>query len=70
MDRADWRTGGRCGVWKPGRGGVGRTRGLADAADAADYEILDGAVGADWGGRVGLADLRTSGLGDAADWRT
>ena len=51
MDGADRWTGGRCGVRKPRRGGQGRTGGLADAAD---YGILDGAVGADCGGRGGL----------------
>ena len=56
MDEADWWTGGRCGVRKPGRGGLGRTGGLTDAVD---YGILDGANGAGWGGRGGLEDWRT-----------
>ena len=57
MDGADWWMGGRCGVRKPGRGGLGRTGGLADAAD---YGILDGAVRADWGGRGGWGRIRSS----------
>ena len=69
-DRADWWTGGRNGVRNPGRGGLERTGGLADAAD---YGIQDGADwgrrGADWGGRGGLVDGRTGGLADGADYR-
>ena len=49
MDGADWQMDGCYRVRKPGRGGLGRTSGLADATGAADYGILDGAVGADWG---------------------
>ena len=72
MDGADWRTGGRCGVRKPGRGELGRTGGLANWRTQQTTESWTGwtrVVGADWGGRGGLGRRRRTGA-DVADWRT
>ena len=65
MDGANWRMGGRCGVRKPRQGGRGRTGGLADASDAADYGILDGA---DWRTQRTTESYTGRTAADGADW--